>query len=40
VPTRVLDFEYAHSGMDGVMMIHPQNALRIATGAILRIGAW
>jgi len=37
---RVLDLEYAHTWMDDVMMIHPQNALRIATGAVLRIGTW
>jgi hypothetical protein len=37
---RVLDFEYAHTWMDDVMMIHPQNAVRIATGAVLRIGTW
>jgi len=37
---RVLDLEYAHTWIDDVMMIHPQNALRIATGAVLRIGTW
>jgi hypothetical protein len=37
---RILDLEYAHTWMDDVMMIYPQNALRIATGAVLRIGTW
>jgi len=37
---RLLDFEYSHSWMDDVGNIHPQNSLRISTGAVLRIGTW
>jgi hypothetical protein len=37
---RVLDFEYSHTWMDDVQMIHPRDTYRITTGAVLRIGAW
>ena len=37
---RLLDIEYAHTWVDDVVNIHPQNALRISTGAVLRIGTW
>ena len=37
---RVVNFEYSHAWMDDVVNIHPQNALRISTGAVLRIGTW
>ena len=37
---RLLDLEYAHVWMGNVVNIHPQNALRISTGAVLRIGTW
>jgi hypothetical protein len=26
--------------MNDVAMIHPQNSVRISTGAVLRIGTW
>ena len=37
---RVIQFEYSHTWMTDVAMIHPQNSLRISTGAVLRIGTW
>jgi hypothetical protein len=37
---RLLDLEYSHSWMGDVGNIHPQNSLRISTGAVLRIGTW
>ena len=37
---RLLDLEYSHSWIADVVNIHPQNALRISTGAVLRIGTW
>ena len=37
---RLLDLEYSHAWMDDVVNIHPQNTLRISTGAVLRIGTW
>jgi hypothetical protein len=37
---RLLDLEYSHAWMGDVVNIHPQNALRISTGAVLRIGTW
>ena len=37
---RVIQFEYNHTWMTNVAMIHPQNSLRISTGAVLRIGTW
>jgi hypothetical protein len=37
---RVLDLEYTHAWMGNVLMIQPQNALRVSTGAVLRIGTW
>jgi hypothetical protein len=37
---RLLDLEYSHAWTGDVVNIHPQNALRISTGAVLRIGTW
>jgi hypothetical protein len=37
---RLLDLEYSHAWIGDVANIHPQNALRISTGAVLRIGTW
>ena len=37
---RLLNLEYSHTWMGDVAMIQPQNALRISTGAVLRIGTW
>jgi hypothetical protein len=37
---RVIQFEYSHTWMNDVAMIHPQNSVRISTGAVLRIGTW
>jgi hypothetical protein len=37
---RVIQFEYSHTWMNDVAMIHPQNSLSISTGAVLRIGTW
>lgn len=37
---RLVDVEYSHAWMGNVDMIQPQNALRISTGAVLRIGTW
>jgi len=37
---RLLNVEYSHAWMGNVMMIRPQNALRISTQAVLRIGTW
>jgi len=37
---RLLNLEYSHSWIGNVAMIQPQNALRISTGAVLRIGSW
>ena len=37
---RVIQFEYSHTWMTDVAVIHPQNSLRISTGAVLRIGTW
>jgi hypothetical protein len=37
---RIVDFEYTHTWMDDVQMIHPRNAFRVTTGAVLRIGTW
>jgi hypothetical protein len=37
---RLLDVEYSHAWTGDVVNIHPQNALRISTGAVLRIGTW
>jgi hypothetical protein len=37
---RLLDLEYSHTWMGDVAMIQPQNALRVSTGAVLRIGTW
>jgi hypothetical protein len=37
---RLLDVEYTHAWIGDVDMIQPQNAMRISTGAVLRIGTW
>jgi hypothetical protein len=37
---RVLNVEYSHTWIGDVAMIQPQNALRVSTGAVLRIGTW
>ncbi len=37
---RVVDVQYSHAWLGDVGMIHPQNGLRISTGAVLRIGTW
>jgi len=37
---RVVDFQYSHTWMDDVGMIHPRNTFRLTTGAVLRIGTW
>jgi hypothetical protein len=37
---RLLTVEYSHCWIGDVDMIRPQNALRISTGAVLRIGTW
>ena len=37
---RLLDLEYSHAWIGDVVNIHPRNALRISTGAVLRIGTW
>lgn len=37
---RLLDLEYSHAWIEDVANIHPRNALRISTGAVLRIGTW
>jgi hypothetical protein len=37
---RVVDFQYSHTWMDDVGIIHPRNTFRLTTGAVLRIGTW
>jgi hypothetical protein len=37
---RLVDVEYTHAWIGDVDMIQPQNALRVSTGAVLRIGTW
>jgi hypothetical protein len=37
---RVVNVEYSHTWMGNVVMIQPQNALRVSMGAVLRIGTW
>jgi hypothetical protein len=37
---RIVDFEYSHTWMDNVQMIHPRSTYRVTTGAVLRIGTW
>ena len=37
---RLVDLEYSHAWIGDVVNIHPQNALRISTGAVLRVGTW
>ena len=37
---RLLDIQYSHAWIGDLAMIHPQDTLRITTGAVLRIGTW
>jgi hypothetical protein len=37
---RLLEVSYSHAWIGNSDMIQPQNALRISTGAVLRIGTW
>jgi hypothetical protein len=37
---RLLDIEFSHAWIGNVAMIQPQNAVRISTAAVLRIGSW
>jgi len=37
---RLLNVEYSHTWIGDVGIIQPQNALRVSTGAVLRIGTW
>ena len=37
---RVVDVQYSHSWIGDAAMIHPQNAVRFSTAAVLRIGNW
>ena len=37
---RMVNVEYSHTWIGDVMMIQPQDSLRITTGAVLRIGTW
>jgi hypothetical protein len=37
---RLINVEYSHTWMGDVAMIQPQNAVRVSTGAVLRIGTW
>lgn len=37
---RLLSLDYSHTWIGNVAMIQPQAALRISTGAVLRIGTW
>jgi hypothetical protein len=37
---RVINLEYSHTWISDVAKIHSQNALRISTSAVLRIGTW
>ena len=37
---RLVNVEYSHAWIGDVDMIQPQNALRVSTGAVLRIGTW
>jgi hypothetical protein len=37
---RVVNVEYTHTWIGNVLMIQPQDALRVSTGAVLRIGTW
>ncbi len=37
---RLVDVEYSHAWMANADLIQPQDALRITTGAVLRIGTW
>ena len=37
---RLLDVSYSHAWINNSDMIRPQNAIRISTGAVLRIGTW
>ncbi len=37
---RLVNVEYTHAWMGDAVTVQPQNALRISTGAVLRIGTW
>jgi hypothetical protein len=37
---RLATVEYSHAWMGNADMIHPQDSIRITTGAVLRIGTW
>lgn len=37
---RLLSVDFSHTWMGSIAMIQPQTALRISTGAVLRIGTW
>jgi len=37
---RVLNFEYSHAWIGDVGTVHPQNSIKLATAAVLRIGTW
>jgi hypothetical protein len=37
---RLVDFQYSHTWIGDVGAIHPQDTIRITTGAVLRIGTW
>jgi len=37
---RMVDVQYSHTWIGNVNIVEPQNALRISTGAVLRIGTW
>ena len=37
---RVVNVEYTHTWIPDVDMIHAQNAIKVTTGAVLRIGTW
>ena len=37
---RLINIDYSHTWMGDVAMIQPQNAMRVTTGAVLRIGTW
>jgi hypothetical protein len=37
---RILDFQFSHTWIDDLPLIHPRNTYRFSTGAVLRIGTW
>jgi hypothetical protein len=37
---RLVDIEYSHAWMGDADMIQAQDAIRITTGAVIRIGTW